>query len=930
MTRRKDSSESGPTPPPEAGRTPLALRQFELLVDRSADFISFTDREGRILYTNAAASRLLGLAREELRASAIADYFAPEEKAQVRAEVFAAALDQGEWIGERTLQNAQTGAAIPVFCRVFRVDDPATAEPASFAIFAQDLSEQKRRERELHDAQQRGASLLAAGEVGTWTFDVESARVIADANLCRIFGLSFEEAREAHLDEYLRAIHPEDLPAVQAAIAAAIRSGSAYLSEYRILRKDGSIRHVIARGLVERDENGRAVRLPGVVLDITARKQVEEALRASEANFRQLADTIPQLAWMADAGGAIFWYNRRWYEYTGSKPADMEGWGWQSVHDPKELPNVLEHWQASIRSGEPFDMTFPLKSASGEFRRFLTRVMPFRDDNGRTLLWFGTNTDVEEQRRISETMREQREQLALALEAGQLGTWQLDLETMELTASEGGRENCGLAADAPFTYATLWEMMHPDDRAPTGAAVQRAIDENRSYSAEYRVVWPDASVHWISARGRPVEGDDKPRLLVGITQEITDIKFAEEQREQHLEFERAARAEAERVGRMKDEFLATLSHELRTPLNAIFGWTQLMKGGGIEPKLLAEGIDVIDRNVRAQTRLIEDLLDMSRVISGKLRLDVQYLDPSQSIDAAVETVRPAAEAKGIRIEKILDPQSGPISGDPGRIQQIFWNLLSNAIKFTPRGGKVQVLLERVDSHLEITVADTGQGISREFLPYVFDRFRQADAAANRRHGGLGLGLAIAKQLVELHGGSIRVESKGPGKGTAFIVSLPLQVLQAQVPRPDRRHPRATTQTPLFEKCTDLAGLKVLVVDDERDARELLRIMLENCEAEVVTASSAAEALPLVKSHAPDVLVSDIGMAEVDGYEFLRQVRAAEPRGRKMPAIALTAFARSEDRTKALLTGFSAHISKPVEPAELIATIVSVVERTIKT
>lgn len=1062
MTRRKISTDRKQDLPADGHSLPAIPRHLELVVRNSPYFVALADLEGTVLWRNEAALRLTGNSGEKMVRLHLTDFLIPEERDLLSGTVLPAVRQRSRWEGELTLQHFETGEPIAVLCQIVEINDPESSEPAHYAIFARDLTEQKRREGELHDAQQRVSSVLAAGEVGTWTFDVESQRVVVDENLRGMFSLSPEEAQDGRLESCLRMIHPDDLPGVESAIASAIEEGLTYYAEYRIVRKDGSTRFVIARGNVERDEAGKAVSLPGVVLDITdrvraqkerreisaelerseerlrvsleagrigaweldlvkgdawrslqhdqvfgyqelvaewsyevflkhvlpedrarvdqafhtalegrdvwelecrirradgevrwiaphgrvsrnaageairmvgivtditARKEAEEALRESEAKFRQLADTIPQLAWMADAGGSIFWYNQRWYDYTGTQPAEMEGWGWQSVHDPNELPTVLTRWKGSIASGQPFDMIFPLKGADGKFRRFLTRVMPFRNDEGHLTLWFGTNTDIEDQRQIEETLRERREQLALALEAGQLGTWQLDTGTMELMTSAGCRKNYGLADDAPFTYATLWEMMHPEDIERTRDAVRRAIENKEGYLAEYRVLWPDGSVHWISARGRPVDGGEGKALrLIGITQDITDAKLASEQREHLLDAERSARSEAERVGRMKDEFLATLSHELRTPLNAIFGWTQLMKSGGIEPKLLAEGIDVIDRNVRAQTRLIEDLLDMSRVISGKLRLDVQHLDPGQSVDAAVETVRPAAEAKGIRIEKILDSQAGPISGDPGRIQQIFWNLLSNAIKFTPRGGKVQVLLERVDSHLEITVADTGQGISPEFLPYVFDRFRQADAAANRRHGGLGLGLAIAKQLVELHGGSIRVESKGPGKGTAFIVSLPLQVLQAHLPRPDRRHPRATTQTPLFEKCTDLAGLKVLVVDDERDARELLRIMLENCEAEVVTASSAAEALPLVKSQAPDVLVSDIGMAEVDGYEFLRQVRVAEPRGRKIPAIALTAFARSEDRTKALRSGFSAHISKPVEPAELIATIVSVIDR----
>ena len=567
---------------------------------------------------------------------------------------------------------------------------------------------------------------------------------------------------------FLEHVLPEDRSRADEAFQAALAGSNKWEIECRIRRADGEIRWVVPHAEVVRDEKSAPVRMYGTVIDITERKEAEAAVRESEAKFRQLADSIPQLAWMADAEGWIFWYNQRWYEYTGTTPQEMEGWGWQSVHDPVELPKVLTRWQASIANGEPFDMVFPIKGADGKFRRFLTRVAPFRDQENQITLWFGTNTDVEDQNRAAEALQERREQLSLALEAGQLGTWQLDVGKMELTASEGCKANFGLPPDAPFDYATHLDLIHPDDRAAVEAAVQEAVGQGKSYAAEYRVKWPDGDSHWISARGRLVAGPDRgTRRLIGVTQDITELKFAEEQRERLLAAERAARAEAEHVGRMKDEFLATLSHELRTPLNAIFGWTQLIKSGGDERKLVAEGIEVIDRNVRIQTQLIEDLLDMSRVISGKLRLDVQHLEPGTSINAAIETVSPAAEAKGIRIEKILDPLAGPISGDPGRLQQIIWNLLSNAIKFTRRGGKVQVRLERVNSHIEITVADTGEGIDPEFLPYVFDRFRQADASTNRKHGGLGLGLAIVKQLAELHGGSIRAESAGSRPGHFF-------------------------------------------------------------------------------------------------------------------------------------------------------------------
>jgi CheY-like chemotaxis protein len=307
-----------------------------------------------------------------------------------------------------------------------------------------------------------------------------------------------------------------------------------------------------------------------------------------------------------------------------------------------------------------------------------------------------------------------------------------------------------------------------------------------------------------------------------------------------------------------------------------------------------------------------------------VRLDIQPVQPVSVIEAAIETVRPAAEMKGIRLEKLLDSGAGPISGDPSRLQQIIWNLLFNAIKFTPKGGKVQILLERVNSHIEISVADTGMGIKQEFLAHVFERFRQADASAARTHGGLGLGLSIVKQLVELHGGTVRAESPGEGRGATFIVQLPLAVVHRNVYGGERLHPKTSLVSSSDFKAMDLRGVRVLVVDDEADARDLIKRVLGDCDAEVLIAGNAAEALAIVEQERPHVLVSDIGMPQVDGFELLRRVRAlGEARGGKVPAIALTAFARSEDRTRALRAGFLVHVSKPVEPSELVATVASV-------
>jgi PAS domain S-box-containing protein len=388
-----------------------------------------------------------------------------------------------------------------------------------------------------------------------------------------------------------------------------------------------------------------------------------------------------------------------------------------------------------------------------------------------------------------------------------------------------------------------------------------------------------------------------------------------------------ARKQAESANRLKDEFLATLSHELRTPLNAILGWSQMLQNDYLDESQKRKAVGIIERSAKSQNQLIEDLLDVSRIITGKLRLEVRAVDLSNVISAAVEAVRPAAEAKNIRLQTLLDPQAALISGDPDRLQQIVWNLLSNAIKFTPKDGRVQVRLERVNSHVEIVVSDTGKGIESEFLPYVFDRFRQSDASRTRRHGGLGLGLAIVRQLVELHGGTVSVSSEGEGRGTTFTVNLPLLPMRIE-PESEAAPVYPTARTIESHDCPpELSGLHVLLVEDEADSRDLLYLVLHSCGAEVATAGSAAEALELIKSEKFNVIVSDIGMPEEDGFSLIGKIRnLSNEQGGNVPAIALTAYARAEDRVRAIRSGFQMHIAKPVEPAELIAVVANLAGR----
>jgi len=384
---------------------------------------------------------------------------------------------------------------------------------------------------------------------------------------------------------------------------------------------------------------------------------------------------------------------------------------------------------------------------------------------------------------------------------------------------------------------------------------------------------------------------------------------------------------AEESSRLKEEFLATISHELRTPLSAILGGTRMLRLGQLSADEHVKALDTIERNARAQAQLIDDLLDVSRIVTGKLRMDVRPSDPTSFIDAAVEAVRPAAEAKGVHVQKVMDTGAAAIPGDPVRLQQIIWNLLSNAIKFTPRGGRVQIRSERVNSHLEIVVSDTGQGIAPDFLPHVFDRFRQADQKTSREHGGMGLGLAIVRHLVELHGGTVSAISEGVGQGATFTVQLPITPVYHVDASGSRVHPGARDLLPPDDVADRLDGLSILVVDDEPDTRDLLRQGLEYWGATVRIAGSAAEALSALQGEVPDILISDIGMPGVDGYSLIRQIRQLQTEtGGRVAAIALTAYTRVEDRLHALRAGYDMHVPKPVELAELCAVAVSLTRR----
>lgn len=534
-------------------------------------------------------------------------------------------------------------------------------------------------------------------------------------------------------------------------------------------------------------------------------------------------------------------------------------------------------------------------------------------------------------RDAEESVFQTEERLRLALDAAVLGTWDWKAETNYSIWGGHHIELFGLPPDTPgLSGAEFLAMVHPADRQlmknmmrPSGA------NENR-YTMEFRIIRPDGKVRWMRDQGQ-IYRDERGRTvrIVGVVQDITERKHSEAEHERLLQRERTARAEAEAATHAKDEFLAVVSHELRAPLNAMLGWAKILKSGKYKPDIFEHAIDVIERSARSQQQLIEDLLDSARIISGKMRLEMLPADLTVVIKDALDIMRPAAEAKGIKLDAVFLAEADVITGDPQRLQQVVWNLLSNAVKFTPVGGKVTVKLERVDPYLQLTVSDTGKGINRDYLPYVFDRFNQADNSNTRRHSGLGLGLALVRHLVELHGGTVSVDSPGEGLGTVFTINLPLRAVRAQsteVELPDAHSKSGGLIQTLLE------GLQILVVDDEADARDLVTLILEQQGAQVVVAASVEEALAVLQQAGmrPDIIVSDIGMPGENGYALMRRIRSlSAAEGGRIPAVALTAYGRSKDRIAALAAGFQMHVPKPVEPTELIMVIAGLTGRAAK-
>ncbi|WP_052288586.1 PAS domain-containing protein [Leptolyngbya iicbica] len=1053
--------------------------------------------------------------------------------------------------------------------RVFYDD---SGRPVAMTGVDMDISDRKQAEQELREAHIQLESALAAGSIYTWSWRIPENQVFTSRSFAHLFGVEPDEATLGlPLETFLAAIHPDDQSHVSAAIKQAIQTGEPYAEEFRVSSGGVHERWVIARGQVEYDEHDNPVAFHGALADISDRKQAERELQESEERFRTLADNISQFAWMADPTGWIFWYNQRWFDYTGTTLEEMQGWGWRQVHHPDHVNRVVKHLRHCFNTGTVWEDTFPLRGQDGQYRWFLSRAVPVHNAQGEVVRWFGTNTDItdlqetelalqqatnrldvalksapitlftqdhelrytwvynpswpyvadefvgqrdedllsqdsghhlaqlkqqvldtgvglreevqvtvgaetryydltidpirnsthqvvgltgaavdisdrtrleaerqqaqaelaanearlqgfvasnvvgilygdidggvtgandeflrivgysrddlqagrirwdditppeytsldaehvaearergactpyekeyirkdgrrvpvllayslvgEEQREtvafildVSDRKQAQRQLqaseglLQLGMQVAGFGLAQINYATNQVTLSPEAAVLYGLPPEQPvISREQFYDTFHPDDRAQLERSIQALMDPAGAgwFAQDHRVLTPAGEVKWLSVRKQVFFDQSstppQPSHAVLVAIDITDRKQAEIERAQLLEREQAAREAAENANRIKDEFLAILSHELRSPLNPILGWASLLRTKTMSAEVTARALETIERNAKLQTQLIDDLLDVARILRGKLKLEMTTVDLAFVIEAAIETVQSAAEAKNITIQTDF-PAIGQVRGDEGRLQQVVWNLLTNAVKFTPEGGQVEIRLMQVERWAHIQVTDTGMGIDADFLPHIFESFRQEDTSVTRQYGGLGLGLAIVRYLIEAHGGTITATSPGEKQGATFTVKLPLLS-----PTPtSSRSPAAITSDDI-----DLTGLRICVVDDNPDTLDLLTVSLENLGAEVATFDRAAAALDNLITISPNILICDIGMPEMDGYTLIRHVRSLDSDLAHIPVIALTAYVRDEERRKALSQGFQRHLAKPFDLDQLAQVI----------
>lgn len=930
------------------------------------------------VYVNRQISSVLGYSREQIQAlgnELLPTLMHPDDWARV----------PDHWAQLPTLQDHETvefeyrmrradGEWLWLQAREVVFQRQANGAPQQILGIAQDITAQKQMAAIARKHRERFQLLANNIQDVFWVADFRVPKVLYISPAYEeIWGRSPVDVYKDY-GVWAATLHPDDRERVVANAAKALNED--YVEqEYRILRPDGEVRWIRDRGCAVRDDAGEIHQMVGIAQDITERKQAATALADNEARLRGFVESNVVGILYGDIYGNIFKANDELLRIVGYTREDLDAGRlhWMNITPPEYLP-IDERSIAQARATgacTPYEKEYIRKD--GQRVPVLigfTLLGERREESVAFIL------DLSARKRAEKLLRRSEDRLRIALEAGQLGTWDWNLVTNQVVWGPRFKVLFGLPPQGKMTLDRFFDAIHPDDRDRIRQAVDEslALASGGDYDVEYRIIGiEDQQERWILAKGQVYFADNgSPRRFIGTVLDITERKSAAAERERLLQQEQAARAAAERANRVKDEFLAVLSHELRSPLNPILGWSQLLQTKSLSPEKTTQALQIIERNAKLQAQLVDDLLDVARILRGKLELDNTPVPLAPTIAAAMETVETAATAKSISLHSDL-PDVGNVWGDAARIQQIIWNLLSNAVKFTPAGGQVEVRVNLgsegvgasgsggagewesgratasgsiqgiVSDHAEtpdgsvqktvfnqaktldssisrhpsthpptyanITVRDTGKGIHPDFLPHIFDSFRQEDISITREYGGLGLGLSIVQHLVAAHGGKIAVDSPGEGKGATFTVTLPLMA------------PTSLLDADASSQPLGLTGLHLLAVDDDADSRDLLQMILSEYGATVVTAASAQAALVQLIQHPPDVLISDIGMPQMDGLALLRRVRSLSSPVAQVPAIALTAYAREEDQQAALEQGFQKHLPKPIDVEQLVQAIV---------
>ncbi|PZU98084.1 MAG: hypothetical protein DCF32_20120 [Leptolyngbya sp.] len=885
----------------------ILKRERERFLAVSSDLQVITSTNGYFQWVSPAFERILGWAPEEMLSHPWTEFVHPNDVAESLQEA-----DHG-FSGHETMAFENRYRHKDGSYRWFLWSAQPYPEEQVLYGAAIDITERKRMEFNLRESEERFRSMADNAPVMVWVTDSTGYCTYLSQSWYDFTGQT--EATGLGFG-WLEAVHPDDQASSNQTFIDANEHRTDFRLEYRLRAKDGTYRWAIDAASPWFDGDGQFKGYIGSVLDISDRKQIEETLRQRETELRLVTNAVPALIAFVDADQRYRFNNRGYEDWFNQSANDLYGRHIREVVGDTAYETIRPYVEQVLAGQQvTFERSIPFKD--GSLRYLSATYVPRVSDQGVVEGFVALINDLSDRRQAEEALMQSEARYRYLVESIPQLVWTANAEGVLIDANQRWCDFTGLTLEQVETAG--WRaIVHPDDIPLLSQNWAIAQQQGGNYQAQGRMRRADGVYRWHLHQAVPLKTKQGQILKwFGTATDIEDQKQLEQQRSQLLQQEQAARAAAEAASRTKDEFLAVVSHELRSPLNPILGWATLLKNGTLDEIKTKQALSVIERNAKLQTELIDDLLDVSRMLRGKLQIAASPVNLATTIRAAIETVRLAADAKSIRLEAHLETDAGLVSGDATRLQQVVWNLLSNAVKFTPAAGQIDVRLVRGNANqAQIIVQDTGKGIVPEFLPLIFDYFRQADSATTRQFGGLGLGLAIVRHLVELHGGTIQAASPGEGMGATFTVSLPTLAHQ----------PLAQPDLPPQQPSLGLPGTQVLVVDDDDDTRTFVTFLLEQAGARVVAAASAAEGLAALRQAQPQVLVSDIGMPDMDGYMLIQQIRALPAdQGGQIPAIALTAYVRETDQEQSLAAGFQRHIAKPVEPATLLRAIAELLQ-----